>query len=94
MANGLPVVATLHGGIPEAVTDGVSGLLVPERDHKRLAQSLVALAENPTRWLEMGRAASRMVTAEFAQSRQIETLESVYFEAIQQWRASGKRCHE
>jgi colanic acid/amylovoran biosynthesis glycosyltransferase len=85
MATGLPVVATMHGGIPEAVTDGVSGLLVPERDHERLANSLIALVENPIRWQEMGRAASRMVTAEFAQSRQIEILESVYFEAIQQW---------
>jgi glycosyltransferase involved in cell wall biosynthesis len=82
MASGLPVVATMHGGIPEAVTDGTSGLLVPERDHFRLAKALIALVENPARWLEMGKTASRTVAAEFGQARQIEALESAYFEAI------------
>ena len=38
MASGLPVVATRHGGIPEAVTDGVNGLLVPERDDERIGK--------------------------------------------------------
>ena len=32
MATGLPVVATTHGGIPEAVTHEQTGLLVPERN--------------------------------------------------------------
>ena len=90
MASGLPVVATRHGGIPEAVTDGVNGLLVAERDFEMLANSLFALAENPARWMEMATAASRTVAAEFAQPRQIEALESAYFEAIEQWRASRK----
>jgi colanic acid/amylovoran biosynthesis glycosyltransferase len=82
MATGLPVIATMHGGIPEAVTDGISGLLVPERDHLRLANALISLVENPVRWLETGKAASRTVTEEFAQARQIEALESAYLEAI------------
>ena len=34
MATGLPVLATQHGGIPEAVTHGTHGLLVPEGDHE------------------------------------------------------------
>jgi colanic acid/amylovoran biosynthesis glycosyltransferase len=82
MATGLPVIATMHGGIPEAVADGISGLLVPERDHLRLANALISLVENPVRWLETGKAASRTVTEEFAQARQIEALESAYLEAI------------
>jgi colanic acid/amylovoran biosynthesis glycosyltransferase len=82
MASGLPIVATMHGGIPEAVTDGTNGLLVPERDHFRLANALIALVENPARWLEMGKSASRTVAAEFGQARQIEALESAYFEAM------------
>jgi colanic acid/amylovoran biosynthesis glycosyltransferase len=88
MASGLPVVATRHGGIPEAVTDGVNGLLVAERDFEMLANSLFELAENPGRWTEMAMEASRTVAAEFAQPRQIEALESAYFEVIEQWRAS------
>jgi colanic acid/amylovoran biosynthesis glycosyltransferase len=82
MASGLPIVATMHGGIPEAVTDGISGLLVPERDHCRLANALIVLVENPARWLEMGKYASGTVEAEFGQARQIEALESAYLEAI------------
>ena len=59
MASGLPVVATRHGGIPEAVTDGVDGWLVPERDHEMLTISLCKLVQDPTGWAEMGLAASR-----------------------------------
>jgi colanic acid/amylovoran biosynthesis glycosyltransferase len=86
MASGLPVVATRHGGIPEAVTDGVNGWLVPERDVEGLTRSLFRLVEDPARWQAMGAAASKTVAVEFAQSRQIESLEAAYFEAIEVWR--------
>jgi colanic acid/amylovoran biosynthesis glycosyltransferase len=86
MASGLPVVATSHGGIPEAVTDGVNGLLVPERDEEGLALSLLGMVEDPARWRAMGAAASETIANEFTQPRQIEALESAYFEAIEQWK--------
>jgi colanic acid/amylovoran biosynthesis glycosyltransferase len=86
MASGLPVVATRHGGIPEAVTDGVSGLLVPERDVEGLTASLFRIVENAPRWIAMGAAASEAVAVKFAQRHQIESLEAAYFEAIEQWR--------
>jgi colanic acid/amylovoran biosynthesis glycosyltransferase len=91
MASGLPVVASLHGGIPEAVTDNVHGYLISERDHEALTNSLFKLVQNPARWTEMGAAASRAVAAGFAQPGQIEALESTYFEAIEQWRASSRK---
>ena len=91
MASGLPVVATRHGGIPEAVTDGVNGLLAGERDDEGLAKCLFALAQNPARWKAMGAAASEMVAREFTQQAQIASLESAYFEAIEQWRKSHSR---
>ena len=40
MASGLPVISTYHSGIPELIEDGVSGLLVPERDVEGLAAAL------------------------------------------------------
>ena len=78
MASGLPVVATVHGGIPEAVTDGHDGLLVPERDPAGLCAALCRLAESPERWAEMGRRASKTVAARFEGGAQIAALEGVY----------------
>ncbi len=54
MAMGLPVVSTLHSGIPELVEDGVSGFLVPERDHEGLADRLHQLLSQPKSWVKMG----------------------------------------
>jgi colanic acid/amylovoran biosynthesis glycosyltransferase len=82
MATGLPVVATNHGGIPEAVVDGVSGFLVPERDDNRLADAMVKLASQPDLWLRFSAAASKRVANEFEQRRQVEALEGYYLEAI------------
>lgn len=61
MAIGLPVLSTLHGGIPELVLDGQSGFLVPERDVHTLAERLEYLIEHPDIWPEMGRAGRRFV---------------------------------
>jgi glycosyltransferase involved in cell wall biosynthesis len=47
MASGLPVVATAVGGVPEAVVDGETGLLVPPRDASALAGALLRLARDP-----------------------------------------------
>jgi thioredoxin-like negative regulator of GroEL len=46
MASGVPVVATNHGGIPEAITHGVSGLLVEENDAPALAQAVLRLIQD------------------------------------------------
>jgi colanic acid/amylovoran biosynthesis glycosyltransferase len=65
MASGMPVVATRHAGIPELVEDGVSGLLVPERDAVALADALDWLAREPGRWAAMGRAGRAKIELEY-----------------------------
>lgn len=58
MASGLPVVSTDHSGIPEAVEDGVSGLLVAPEDAVALADALGGLLDDADlrrRFGEMGR---------------------------------------
>ena len=65
MASGLPVVATRHAGIPELVEDGVSGLLVPERDEAALADALERLARAPAGWAAMGRAGREKIEKEY-----------------------------
>jgi len=81
MATGMPVLATLHGGIPEAIAHEISGLLVKERDHEALAGYMLHLAESPEAARRMGSAAARSVREEFSQQRAIEKLESFYDEA-------------
>jgi colanic acid/amylovoran biosynthesis glycosyltransferase len=80
MSTGLPVLATTHGGIPEAVTHGKTGLLVPERDHDALFSAMRELTSAPELCHAIGRAASQTVSEEFEQSRQIAKLESYYDE--------------
>jgi colanic acid/amylovoran biosynthesis glycosyltransferase len=82
MASGLPVVATRHGGIPEAVQEGTDGILVPERDESALYQALLKLAAQPDLWRQMGKQASRSVAENFEQGQQIGRLEAVYAEAL------------
>ncbi len=82
MATGLPVAATFHGGIPEAVTNNVSGFLVPEKRPDALADALVRMVSDPGAMEEMGRRASQSVREEFEQSRTIGKLEEIYDEAI------------
>ncbi len=65
MAMGLPVVSTLHSGIPELVEDGVSGFLVPERDAEALADRLAVLVDHPDRWDGLGRAGRRRIEADY-----------------------------
>jgi len=82
MATGLPVAATRHGGIPEAVADGVSGLLVAERDSGALADALFRLATTPGLAAELGRGAAEGVRKDFEQTSAIARLEGFYDEAI------------
>jgi colanic acid/amylovoran biosynthesis glycosyltransferase len=82
MASGLPVVATVHGGIPEAIEHGVSGLLTPERDSAALAESLFALADDPARYARMSAAAAARAAAQFDLKAQSRVLEAHYREAI------------
>ncbi len=83
MATGLPVVATLHGGIPEAVEHGATGLLSPERDVDALHEHLVQLTIEVGRWEKMGAAAAAAMRENFEQGAQIRRLENVYRELLE-----------
>jgi len=82
MATGLPVFATRHGGIPEAVEHGVSGVLVDERDDKALAKAIISAALYPERLSEMGSAGAKQVANKFEQAKQTRRLEEIYLRAI------------
>lgn len=83
MATGLPVVATTHGGIPEAVTSGTDGLLVPEHAPAQLAAAILQILDNPSLWRQLGQNAAQSVRDHFGAPAQIARLEDLYFEAIE-----------
>ena len=82
MASGLPVFATQHGGIPEAIENGVSGVLVPERDGKALARALFEAAQDRHFLSGIGRGGAEAVAEKFDQSTQVERLEDIYLRTI------------
>ena len=82
MATGLPVVATRHGGIPEAVDHGRTGFLVAEEDHVGLANAMQLITSSPASLKQMGERAHAAVVERFGQDAQIDQLESFYEEAI------------
>jgi colanic acid/amylovoran biosynthesis glycosyltransferase len=81
MATGLPVLATTHGGIPEAVAHERTGLLVSERDDEGLFRSMLQITEETDFLYILGQAAARTVREDFEQTAAIEKLEKIYDEA-------------
>jgi glycosyltransferase involved in cell wall biosynthesis len=79
MATGLPVFATDHGGIPEAIENGVSGILVPERDREALSQALVKAVQDRDLLARLARNGANAVAQKFDQQNQIRRLEEIYF---------------
>ncbi|MDQ7909097.1 glycosyltransferase family 4 protein [Phytohabitans sp. ZYX-F-186] len=61
MAAGLPVIATNHAGIPEAIADGVNGRLVAEHDVTAMAANLLDLADDPAERDRLGQAARKTI---------------------------------
>lgn len=77
-AAGLPVVAYRHGGVPEAVDDGASGLLVPEGDVAGLTAALERLLSDADLAARMGAAGRRLVEERYDVERQTGVLEELY----------------
>ena len=69
MAAGVPVIATPVGAIPDVVSDGIHGYLVPPRDGKAIAESLALLAGDRDKLSWMSRACRRRVRAAFSIER-------------------------
>jgi glycosyltransferase involved in cell wall biosynthesis len=81
MAQGLPVVSTAISGIPELIEDGVSGLLVPEKDEVRLAEELKRLIRDKELRVSLGRGARKRVEDQFDLSANVEKLAALYWDA-------------
>ena len=82
MASGLAVFATEHGGIPEAIEHGKSGVLVKESEDEALARALLDAGAHPDQLTIMARNGADSVREKFEQTAQTRKLEDYYFEAM------------
>ena len=78
MATATPVVATRVGGLPQAIEDGVTGRLVPERDARALAAAIEALLRDSAAARRLGEAARTAVIRRFGWARTAERFEYAY----------------
>lgn len=62
---GLPVISTLHNGIPDGVLDGKSGFLVPEKDVDALAKKILYLCNNSEIWPDIGQAGHQFIISKY-----------------------------
>jgi colanic acid/amylovoran biosynthesis glycosyltransferase len=79
---GLPVVSTLHAGIPGVVVHARTGFLVPEGDLDGMAEAMIRLAQNPQLAGEMGAAARAHALKHFTMERHINDLSATIRWAI------------
>ena len=86
MATGLPPLSTIHGGIPEAVENGVSGFLVNEGDAGALSDAMLRLAGDAELYKKISANAANAVASKFDLHAQARALEGFYEEALQRAR--------
>jgi colanic acid/amylovoran biosynthesis glycosyltransferase len=78
MALGTPCVSTSVTGIPEVINDGVTGLMVPQRDPAALAVAIESLLEDPDLRVRLAGRARRLVEAEFDAHRNAAHLRDIF----------------
>jgi glycosyltransferase involved in cell wall biosynthesis len=83
MAAGLPTIATRVGGVPELITDGVSGVLVEPDAPDALAAAMVDLMDRPHFAFALGRAARDAAGRRFSFDRMVASFEELYLSQLQ-----------
>lgn len=83
MAAGLPVIASRVGGLPEAVADGETGLLVPPGDPAALAAAIARLAADRPFARALGDAGAARVRARFTMAAMASATLAVYRRVVE-----------
>jgi len=82
LASGTPIVATPAGGIGTVIQDGQTGVIVPERDARALAEAIAALLREPGRRASLGQAGRAMVEARYGWDAAAARFEAAYDRAL------------
>jgi N-acetyl-alpha-D-glucosaminyl L-malate synthase BshA len=84
LASGVPVLGYHAGGLPEVVTNGVTGVLCPTGDVEGLAKAGIAILSDEEKWSTMSRDAAQDARARFSQDAIVAQYESLYERALLQ----------
>ena len=88
MAHGLPSVATAVGGVPQVVSDGENGLLVPSADRTKLSEAMRCLMTNAPLRAKLSEGAVELVRGSYGVGAWIEHVQDVYAKALDNVRRS------
>lgn len=91
MTHRLPIAATRVGGIPEIVTDGQEGLLVPPGDPMALSAAISRLETNDELRREMGSNALRRAESEFSFDAMVSQYDALYHALMR--RSDAREAH-
>ena len=78
LASGVPVVGSDAGGLPEVIRDGETGILCPAGDVPGMAAAALEILQDPKRWSEMSKLASRDARERFSRDAIVTKYESLY----------------
>jgi glycosyltransferase involved in cell wall biosynthesis len=83
MAAKLPIVASRVGGVPEMISNGQNGFLLPPENVDGLVKACTHLLENPEKRLDMGMEGWKTVNRKFSIERQVKKLKELYLDQLQ-----------
>ncbi|AFY87654.1 glycosyltransferase [Chroococcidiopsis thermalis] len=81
-AMGLPVVSSMHSGIPDAILHGQTGFLARERDWRTLAEYILLLLNDRTLWQQLSQNGQERVRTRFNLRSQTSILEDIYYTTL------------
>lgn len=81
-AAGLPVIASLHAGIPEVILDNETGLLVKEHDVAAMSNHMLTLLNQPDLAHQLGKRGKQRIQKYFSRNQQLKLLQETLINAI------------
>ncbi|MGN1346340.1 MAG: glycosyltransferase family 4 protein [Eubacteriales bacterium] len=82
----VPAVATTYGGNPYMITEGVNGLLVPEKDSAAMASAIEAILSDPALHARLSAGARALYEQKFTAAAMTRQLEVLYRKSVERWR--------
>jgi len=87
MAMGVPAIGTDSGGVPEIIADGATGLLVPPKDPRAIADAILRLYRDPGLRERLAPEARKFVQESYDPEQQYEAFERALQEALEHRKA-------